>query len=233
MADANAREMARANYLRNLARSPGNALGTWRQLNAPEQFLVIAHMAVFFGQPFAKSFQELAFNGRRPNVEITVTNVARPNLGNRELMAQGFVLQSESGVMKKWLHPSGREVWLISPPAGASAGTPDVPKAEEEEDVLALARQMQERYHGLEQKAGELKRHRVSRNWSDEEYARSRKLWWSDYVAWKTLADNFEKDRNQNAIQRLKTDERAELYRLIDEIHRMTRNPPEQLLEPL
>lgn len=233
MADANAREMARADYLRNLARRPGDALDTWRQLNTSEQFLVITHMAMFFGQPFAKSFQELAFKGSRPNVEITVTNVARPNLSAPALQAQGFVMQSESGAMKKWLHPSGREVWLVAPPAGTPSFEPQSPQHEDDEDVLGQARQMQERFQKLEQKAGDLKRHHVSRNWTPEEYAGWRKPWWDDYAAWKKLADTFERDLDQGAIQRLPYNERSQLYQWIDDINRMARIPPEQLLEPL
>jgi hypothetical protein len=236
MAEASARDTARADYLRNLAMRPSAALDAWRQLNASEQLLVITQMAMFYDMTFARTFQSLAARSVRPSVEITVTNAPRPNHSPQGLKAAGFALRPGAAATQYWVHPSGRQVWLIPPPNAVSPPSlfpetlnPEIDPA----DLLAQADELVQRYRLLEQKAGEIKGHRRSRNQSAKEYYDSRKLWWQDYSTWKKQAESLDDDLSQGGLQQLPLGTRTQVQQRTDEARRLAQARPETLLEPL
>jgi hypothetical protein len=236
MADTTARDTVRANYLRNLALRPSAALDAWRQLNASEQFLVITQMTMFYDMTFARAFQLLAAKSVRPNVEITVTNAPRPNHTPQALKAGGFALQPGGAAIQYWVHPSGRQVWLIPPPRAvppANLFPETLNPAIDPADILAQAKGLVQRYRMLEQKAGEIKGRRLSRNQSAKEYYDSRKFWWQDYSAWKKQAESLEDELSQGGLQQLPLGTRAQLQQRTDEARRLAQTRPEILLEPL
>lgn len=236
MADTLSRDLAESDYLRRLAARPEEAMDAWRQLNASQQFLVITHMGVFYGVEFVRTFQAVARLPERPAVVITVTNVRRPEYERAALQASGYVLQRGSTSAQYWIHPTGRQIWLL--PASISAPPPDLmPETLQPQiavdDVIAQARELLDRYKYLEQKSMEIKRRRQSRNQSAAEYYRSRAPWWDDYRLWKQRAEALQTNPDPMAVLRLPLGSRAQLQQILNELDRLMNRPPQTMLEPL
>lgn len=236
MNDVVSRDTARADYLRQLAMRPTQALDAWQTLNSPEQFLVLTQMCMFYDRGFVASFQAMANRRVRPSLEITVTNSPRQQQTPPALVAAGYRLQPGSTGTQYWVHPSGRQVWLIAPPKALPP--PDLfPTRIEpntaDNDVLGQIDDLIQRYQRLEQTAAEVKRRRVSRNQSPAEYDQSRAYWWQDYTAWKREAQSFRQDLDNNVVQALPMGARAQLDQRIDELGRLVERPAQGMLEPL
>ena len=236
MGDPSSRDIARADYLRGLAMRPAEAFAAWRHLNPPEQFLVISQMGMFYDIGFVRTFQAMAAKHVRPSVEITITNAPRIEHSPPALRAAGFCLQPGSSGTQYWVHPSGRQVWLIAPPKSLpppslfpQALIPEIAG----EDLLGQADQLVQRHRMLEQKAGEIKRRRVSRNQSTKDYYESRSYWWQDHATWSRDVGSFESEWSPAALSRLSPAERAELQQRMQALKTLAGVAPQTMLEPL
>ncbi|MDP2369530.1 hypothetical protein [Rhodoferax sp.] len=236
MADANNHDTARADYLRGLAMRPNEAFTAWRQLNPSEQFLVITQMGMFYDLAFVRTFQAMAGKHVRPSVEITITNAPRIQHTPQALRAAGFGLQPGSSTTQYWVHPSGRQVWLIAPPKSLpppslfpSTLNPEIA----DEDRLGQADQLVQRYRLLEQKAVEIKRRRVTRSQSPKEYYESRAYWWQDHATWRRDVDSLEDELDPATLSRLASTERAQIQQRMQALKNLTGVAPQTMLEPL
>lgn len=124
------REVRRDDYLRDLAARPGEGLRAWKGLRRGEPLIVVQYMALFYGMAFATRFREEAGRGRRPDDLVIVTN--RPDWTPDRLRAAGYVLRQtwkpDKAPMYFWIHPSGREVWLLpSEPTTAAPAVKEAP----------------------------------------------------------------------------------------------------------
>ncbi len=237
MADTDSRDIARADYLRGLAMRPKEALSAWRQLTSSEQFLVITQMAMYYDFAFVRAFQTLAGKHVQPNVEITITNAPRNQHTPQTLRAAGFGLQpGGAGGTQYWVHPTGRQVWLIAPPRALpppSLFSDPISPIVADADPLGEADELIRRYRSLEQKAGEIKRRRISRNQSPKEYYDSCSYWWQDHITWKRNCDSFQSQLGSTALSRLTPVARAQAQQRMQEIQNLMEARPEALLEPL
>jgi hypothetical protein len=123
------REVRRDNYLRDLAARPGEGLRAWKGLRRGEPLIVVHYMALFYGTAFATKFREEADRGRGPDDLVIVTN--RADWTPDKLRVAGYVLRwtwkPDKAPMYFWIHPSGREVWLL--PSEPTAALPTVKEA--------------------------------------------------------------------------------------------------------
>ena len=107
------RQLTRDNFLRNLAASPDAALRYWRRLRPGEQTIVVTYMAIFYGLTFARRFLAGASSRSHPETVITITNV--PGLTPAQLEARGYRRAGGDDNIQFWVHPSGNEIWILSP----------------------------------------------------------------------------------------------------------------------
>jgi hypothetical protein len=114
------RQVARDEHLRDLARRPGLALHEWRRLSEGERMAVVTYMTIYYSAEFASHFLETTRKRPRPEELIHITNL--PDRTPEALTRQGYRFAGRMGnsELQIWVHPSGREVWLLppsSPPA--------------------------------------------------------------------------------------------------------------------
>jgi Domain of unknown function (DUF4157) len=108
--------------LRRLASRPGEALTQWKKLNEKERGFVTLVMLGRYGFDFTQDFQQYASGKKKPNISTSVSNA--PQDQPKELAKRGY----KHAVDNVWVHPSGHEVWVMSP------GRKAAPPTEEEED---------------------------------------------------------------------------------------------------
>ncbi len=113
------RLIARDDYLRRLAASPGDALLRWRRLQPGDRMAVANYMALFYGLGFARRFVEEGTRRRHPETVITVTNWQTPEY----LRARGYVFAESNGYVQFWVHPSGNETWVLPSASPARSAT--------------------------------------------------------------------------------------------------------------
>jgi hypothetical protein len=105
--------------LKLLARRPGEALRHWVRLSQADRTAVVTYMALFYDVNFAKRFLEGTKNRARPDLVISITNnlewAGLPN-SVEKLKAAGWRLRLTEGSIQYWVHPSGKELWLLPPP---------------------------------------------------------------------------------------------------------------------
>ncbi|HZR42836.1 MAG TPA: DUF4157 domain-containing protein, partial [Ktedonobacteraceae bacterium] len=104
------KEIQRVEFLRRLAASPGLALDSWKRLKSNEQIFVVMSMSASYGVDFAKRFLTAASKLPRREDVIIITN--NPDFTPKRLEASGYKLYS-SGNIQVWIHPTGKEIWLI------------------------------------------------------------------------------------------------------------------------
>lgn len=108
-----ASESAADARLRALAGRPAEALRAWKTLNAAERSFVLMVMTGRYGVDFALEFSQYSQGKKKPDFSTTVTNKETPE----SLTGQGYRHFGDPGGIPRWVHPSGREVMLLSPPA--------------------------------------------------------------------------------------------------------------------
>jgi hypothetical protein len=75
----------------------------------------------------------------RPGSSYTVTVTNEPERAGRRIKAGGFVLVSDGPDRARWVHPDGREVWLIKDGDATAAHEPEPPPSLElSPDVQSL-----------------------------------------------------------------------------------------------
>ena len=123
--------------LRQLARLPRKALEQWKNLKVNERDTVLREMTRYYGKDFTNDFTEYAFLIKKPDLSGAVLQSTA-----KELTANGY---RNAGDV--WVHPSGREVFLLSPPKnidplapGDAAKPAPTPSTTEEPDEIDLNR---------------------------------------------------------------------------------------------
>lgn len=110
--------------LRQLARFPRQALEQWKRLKVNERDAVLREMTIKYGEDFANSFTEYAFGVKKPDLGGSILQST-----SKELMGKGY---RYSGYSDVWVHPSGHEVYLLSPSTGKSKPPEPVPPDDDE-----------------------------------------------------------------------------------------------------
>lgn len=118
-------EKSRRPALQRLARDPGDALRHWARLDLKDSLYVLSYMKQYYDQDFVNSFLERAKAGKRPDAVLEITN--DPRVTPERLRAAGYRPAGSFGTMTKWMHPSGKELWLLPPPK--AGGAPDSPSS--------------------------------------------------------------------------------------------------------
>ena len=77
---------------------------------------------MFYGLEFAQRFRQETLKKRLPYDVITVTNL--PQYSPDRLRRSGHRLSATSGSLQMWVHPSGKEVWML-PASNPTAPTVD------------------------------------------------------------------------------------------------------------
>lgn len=113
--------------LSRMARFPGEGLRQWVRLTELQRAVVVDRMKHFYGHKFATDFQANAARRPRPDRDVQVTNDG--DITPEQLKSAGFKFAGDPGGVPRWVHPSGKEVWLLSPPSGAPPPSPQAPQA--------------------------------------------------------------------------------------------------------
>lgn len=100
--------------LRGMSAYPGRALAGWSGLSQADRDAVLWQMIDRYGIVFSSDFLEYARGNKKPSISISVTNA--PDITPKWLTDHGFRFASNPGGIPQWVHPSGREYWLLSPP---------------------------------------------------------------------------------------------------------------------
>jgi hypothetical protein len=80
-------------------------------------------MKQHYGDDFTRNFRQAADGKARPDEVITITN--DPRLTPEKLRSLGYRLKGTVGRTPQWVHPTGKEVWILPPPT--AAGPPPLP----------------------------------------------------------------------------------------------------------
>jgi len=105
--------------LRRLASRPSEALTQWKKLNEKERGFVNLVMLGRYGFEFAQDFQQYASGEKKPNISTEISNA--PENQPEELVKRGY----KHAFDNVWVHPSGHEIWVLSP---GKTGDEDGPK---------------------------------------------------------------------------------------------------------
>jgi Domain of unknown function (DUF4157) len=118
------RQIARDDHLRRLAEDPADALAAWHRLSEGERTVVVMYMAARYSPEFARHFMETTRLRHRPEAVVNVTNA--PDVTPESLTRRGYRFQRHlAPELQVWVHPTGREVWLIrSQPSRATGAAP-------------------------------------------------------------------------------------------------------------
>jgi hypothetical protein len=102
------------NELRRLARDPAEAMRRWAKLAETDRITVITYMAGYYDIKFARIFLHETKLRKRPDLSILITNDR--SVTSDSLKAGGYRKFSDAGGVLVWVHPTGKKVWLLSPP---------------------------------------------------------------------------------------------------------------------
>jgi hypothetical protein len=201
MGDELTRQQAeRDDFLRKLAQDPSEALRHWKRLKPGEPTKVIISMAMTYGPAFAQHFKQEADRNKRPDTSYTVTNA--PGVTPESLTKQGFKFSKwlappdQPGgwpAMSVWVHPSGKEVWLIQGPAKATPPASLAPKQAppihpDIESVQFYVKEYAERRADLIREGRDLEARRSALG--KQEYDRLRKEWFDELYDWQDELDD-------------------------------------------
>jgi hypothetical protein len=125
MGDAHDVKADRAAFLSKLARDPSEAMRRWKSLSESEKLTVQSQLKTYFGEEFTQQF--LAGMKQNPRPDATIEMVRRDRITTEKLKSAGYRFKNNAGGVEKWIHPSGKEVWLYSAGKGVPP-TPDPPE---------------------------------------------------------------------------------------------------------
>jgi hypothetical protein len=115
----------RSVFLRNLAKEPAKALNQWVRLTQGEKLFVESNMKRFYGPEFVAAFHDRAINKRRPDESSEMIN--DPSMTVERLNRAGYRFKNNFGGTTRFVHASGKELWLLTPPKGIPGPTPAGP----------------------------------------------------------------------------------------------------------
>jgi Domain of unknown function (DUF4157) len=126
--------------LRQMAIYPGRVLQQWQKLKQNERDTVLWEIIRRYDPDFATDFLNYARGKKKPNFTIQVSN--SPEFTPQTLMTRGYHYAGNPGGISIWVHPSGREIHLltlpqkpesdlppqgdITPPGGYESQLPDI-----------------------------------------------------------------------------------------------------------
>lgn len=114
--EPSAAQVIRDNFVRRIARFPYQAHTRWHGLSKGEQVALITYMTAYYGINFSRMFREYT---RHPElvqhrVELTNNPGVTPQGYPRLLEESNFRFAGLEGMgVETWVHPSGREIWLV------------------------------------------------------------------------------------------------------------------------
>ena len=106
--------------LRALGRNPAEAIKHWSQLDQGERVVVVTYMSLHYDVAFTKLFVEETKHRKRPEETIVVTNDRL--LTPAKLQGAGYQRRGDFGGTIVWVHPSGKQIWLMAPPRALPPG---------------------------------------------------------------------------------------------------------------
>jgi hypothetical protein len=241
MGDGVKRPQASEDFLRKLALDPNQAIRHWKRLKPGEQLSLITYMTTAYGSAFAKEFKKEAEKYKGPALGYTVTN--SPFVTPESLTKQGFkfsrwITPPNVGggwpTASIWVHPTGKEVWLIQPAKGAPARVPANPRPLAHPDIDELQFYLKEysaRKEDMIRKGREIEARRPSL--SKPQYKQLRKEWWDDYEAWDGELDDIFNEIIPDMADDLTPDERRQKNELIDKLKALQAGPwPADVFDP-
>jgi hypothetical protein len=116
----------RAAFLDRLAWNPAEAMRNWGRLTQDEQAYVEGQMGLHYGTDFVRMFDNRVSTDPRPDATILITN--DPTITPQWLQSAGYSYKGDTGGASVWVHPTGKEVWVMSPPNAAPAPSADAPE---------------------------------------------------------------------------------------------------------
>src|SRR5262249_37566874 len=112
--DTHVAENDRDNLLRELAINPGRAMQRWKRLSATDRSAVLSNMRLFIARVLSNDSRTKSTGERRPDLTIEITNDS--SITPEKLSSAGYQFNGDPGGVSKWVHPSGKEIWLLPPP---------------------------------------------------------------------------------------------------------------------
>jgi hypothetical protein len=112
--------------LRRMAAYPGEALQAWKGLSQADRDSILWQMINRYGADFTTDFLDYAKGKKKPNILVSVTN--SPDITPKWLTDQGYRFAANPGGIPQWVHPSGHEYHLLSPPKPAPPDSDDLQK---------------------------------------------------------------------------------------------------------
>ena len=227
-------QIKRDEFLRNLAIDPGEALRHWKRLKPGEPLVVITYMAMYYGLEFATHFKTEANKRKRPDLVIEVTNL--PSVTPASLAKRGYKLQRVlRGLtdMQIWVHPTGREVWLI-PPAKATppapVSPPPPPLHPDVEEVKTYAGEYTKRKNEMIRNARNIEARRGSL--TKAQYDELRKQWWKEYEAWDEELDDIMDEVIPEMDDTLTDSEEQQKKKAIEALKAIRQSWPRDVMDP-
>lgn len=123
--------------LKKLAIWPGDALTEWKRLRKNEQQTILEGMTKKYGSVFVRLFQEYASGTLKPNIVMDVRIAKQwPNLTPKWFAKRGYHYAGRTpvagGRITYWVHPSGRQIRLVTIPWSTSQATAKEPQPVQE-----------------------------------------------------------------------------------------------------
>jgi hypothetical protein len=109
--------------LGRLAVYPGEALEAWQGLNKADRDSILWQMIERYGADFTTDFLNYAQGKKKSNISISLTNA--PDVTPKWLTGQGYRLAANPGGIPVWVHPSGHEYHVLSPPKPKASPEPE------------------------------------------------------------------------------------------------------------
>ena len=131
-------QVKRDNFLRSIAARPSCALYYWKTLKkSGESLTVTIYMGLYYDNRFVQYFVDHADRPGAHSV-IDVTNL----MTVKQVKDQGYRHFGDTGGVDVWIHPSGNEIWLLSPPKTPLPPPPEDPAVTEASDYVTDYRKL-------------------------------------------------------------------------------------------
>lgn len=149
-----------------LGRRPSEALRRWPALNGTQKWTVVMAMGRYYDLNFASHFNQFAVAGTKSATSVHITN--DPSITPASLTSAGYRKAGNAGGAQLWVHPSGREVWVLSPPKGAPTPPPTPPEDPDVEDATKKLAEMEAKAKELKNRFQRLTQSRGGPQWARE-----------------------------------------------------------------